>query len=141
MYDVASDVYTTTYVKEMSAALAVIRVHVLPLVPIARSQANVCRTTTNDKRQTTNIQTAVDIIKYGARSGSPQLLVNVKHLGASLSCYIVVVHSSRLCTVAAGRGSLLANCSCTILAWASVVLTACIMTQQPCQVCIGTIIV
>ena len=34
-------------IKEMSAALAVIRVHVLPLVPIARSQANVCRTTTN----------------------------------------------------------------------------------------------
>ena len=27
----------------------------------------------NDKRQTTNIQTAVDIIKCGARSGSPQL--------------------------------------------------------------------
>ena len=56
-----------------SAALAVIRVHVLPLVPITRSQANVCRTTT-----TNNIQTAVDIIKCQ--------LVNVKHLGASLSC-------------------------------------------------------
>ena len=49
----------------LSAALAVIRVHVLPLVPVTRPQANVCRTTTN-------IQTAVDIIKCGARSGSPQ---------------------------------------------------------------------
>ena len=52
----------------LSAALAVIRVHVLLLVPVTRPQANVSRTTTNY-----NIQTAVDI-KCGARSGSPQLL-------------------------------------------------------------------
>ena len=58
-----------TAVKVLSAALAVIRVHVLPLVPVTRPQANVCRTTTN-------IQTAVDIIKCGAR---PKYRLHSKH--------------------------------------------------------------
>ena len=44
--------YSCTAVKVFSAELAVIRVHVLPLVPVTRtvtrSQANVCRTTYDD---------------------------------------------------------------------------------------------
>ena len=68
---------SSSIVKVLSAALAVIRVHVhvLPLVPVTRPQANVCRTT--------NIQTAVDIIKCGARSGSPQLTVTAKTMQMS----------------------------------------------------------
>ena len=50
-----------------------IRVHVLPLVPIARPQANISRTYVDYVGQN-DIQTAVDIIKCGARSGSPQII-------------------------------------------------------------------
>ena len=39
----------------------------LPLVPLTRPQANVCRTYVRTNERTTDIQTAVDIIKCGAR--------------------------------------------------------------------------